>query len=33
LRLESARRLAAPRVVLLQLLMAGLEDEAGELLF
>jgi uncharacterized protein len=33
LRLESARDLAAPRVVLLQLMMAGLEDEAGELLF
>ena len=33
LRLESARKLATPRVVLLQLLMAGLEDEAGELLF
>jgi uncharacterized protein len=33
LRLESARRLAAPRVVLLGSLIAGLEDEAGELLF
>jgi uncharacterized protein len=31
--LESARRLAAPRVALLGSLFAGLEDEAGELLF
>lgn len=33
LRLESARKLAAPRVALLGSLVAGLEDEAGELLF
>jgi uncharacterized protein len=33
LRLESARRLAAPRVELLRSLLAAIEDEAGELLF
>jgi uncharacterized protein len=33
LRLESARKLAVPRVALLGSLIAGLEDEAGELLF
>ena len=33
LRLESARKLAVPRVALLGSLVAGLEDEAGELLF
>jgi uncharacterized protein len=33
LRLESARRLAAPRVARLQSLLAGLEAEAGDLLY
>ena len=33
LRLDSARRLAIPRVELLRLLIAGIEDEAGEQLY
>jgi len=33
LRLESAQKLSVPRVALLGSLLAGLEDEAGELLF
>lgn len=33
LRLERARELAQPRVALLQVLIAGMEAEAGELLY